>query len=60
MNNRKRQRCWHCGKELVMLGGKTIFAQVRDPLNNIAKVHKDCVQFVVGDGYTEVKNVAVS
>jgi hypothetical protein len=47
--------CWHCRNQLVRVRSGFLFAQVRDPIGNVNRVHLDCLRFVVGDGYTEVK-----
>lgn len=44
----------HCHKPLARFGKS--FALIQDPLNNVQRVHKQCLPQAVGDGYTEVKN----
>ncbi len=47
--------CWHCGNRLrTKKGGGYTFAVVRDPLGAKLRVHKDCLQHVIGNGYKEL------
>lgn len=46
--------CFHCGRQLVRVDGGFIYIEIRDPMGNLVRVHKDCAQHVVGDGYTMV------
>lgn len=48
-------QCWHCGKQLFRIKGGFIFAQIKDPIGNIMRVHKDCVQHAIGGSYQEIK-----
>lgn len=47
-------QCWHCSRQLVRIKGGFIYAEVKDPLGNVMRVHKDCVKLAVGDGIREV------
>lgn len=46
-------QCFECGNQLVRIKGGFIFAEIVDPLGNVVRVHKDCVQHAVGHGYRE-------
>jgi hypothetical protein len=48
--------CWQCGRQLVRIKGGFIYANVIDQDGVIHRVHKDCVQFVIGDGIKELPN----
>lgn len=49
------KNCWHCSRRFrTKIGGGYTFATVRDPIGAELRVHKDCVQFVIGNGYKEV------
>jgi len=39
-----RPRCWDCGRKLVYLKGKPVFAIYVDPIGAEHKVHKDCLK----------------
>lgn len=49
--------CWYCSRQLVRRKGGFIYGLVVDPVGIVHRVHKDCVQHVVGDGYKEVKEL---
>jgi hypothetical protein len=46
--------CFHCNRQLVRIKGGFIFEELADPLGNRVRVHKDCLQLAVGDGYRHV------
>ncbi len=52
---RSISRCFHCGKQLVRIKGGFIFALIRDPDGHEIRVHKQCQENAIGDGYTAVK-----
>lgn len=47
--------CWHCQLQLVRVRGGFTFAEVRDPIGNVHRLHQACVPHVVGEGYSEVQ-----
>lgn len=49
-------RCWHCLNRLMFKrGGGFIFKEVIDGGGTKHRVHKDCLDKVIGDGVREVK-----
>lgn len=36
--------CWHCGKPLVEIDGNRVWAEYKDPVGNVHKLHKLCAQ----------------
>lgn len=46
------RHCWSCGKQFrAKRGGGYTFDIVLDPLGAELRVHKQCVENVIGDGY---------
>lgn len=40
-----RPRCYECGKQLMYVNGKPVFAVWIDPIGNEHKMHKDCFKY---------------
>ena len=47
--------CFHCQRQLVRVKGGFIFALIADPMGNQIRVHKQCADQAIGDGYTAAK-----
>jgi hypothetical protein len=43
--------CFHCHRQLVRIKGGFIFAEITDPDGHRLRVHKECQERAVGDGY---------
>ena len=50
----KEWTCWHCGRQFMYVRGERVYWQVKDPIGNIMRVHKQCLPEVLGNGYKEV------
>lgn len=47
--------CWHCLNRLMYAkGGGFKFVLVRDPIGAEHRVHRDCLERVLGDGIKQV------
>lgn len=49
--------CFHCHKQLVRIKGGFIFAEILDPDGHRIRVHKDCQEPALGDGYRAAPKV---
>lgn len=50
-----RPKCWYCNRQLVKEGDTVSYWLIEDPAGNRMKVHRHCLKFAVGDGFTEVR-----
>lgn len=44
-----RPICWDCGKQLMYVAGKPVFAVVFDPIGTEHHVHKECAKRAAQD-----------
>ena len=47
--------CFACQRQLIRAKGGFIFEEIQDPAGNRIRVHKQCVNRAIGDGYTKVE-----
>ena len=44
MAKNMRPICWHCGRQLQYVDGKSVFAKYTDPIGNTFHLHKQCYE----------------